>query len=235
MKAAAMTVLALTLALSKAPALAQDITVSKVYEHLQNAANVSGHIIVGFTYEGLPEAAQKPDLTAGLPAAWGGRTACLRLVSDDGLYEATHLVTLPESLPGTRAHIPFQTDKQDYLSTFPTGSMGVSLSLLSEGDCSGFVEEITASAWNGALEKGSPLDLTLNLNSRGADEVFLVFPEGTEIDCRKRETAQRVAFDFSCTIPGTLLPPGEPVPAEIVQIRRGNFDPSVEVNLVAQQ
>ncbi len=225
---------ALFAALAPGLAGAQTIEVSKLHENLRLAANVSGDIVVGFHYDTSVEGASLPQLNADLLTDWKDKRTCLRFVSDDGLYEAAYEVSFPGLNTSRHAAIPLEkAEKKKFLRKFPADSMAVTFGTMSANGCSGVLQRVAAVAWNRSLSPESSAGYVLKVNSRNADEVYIVFPDGRDVTCEKRDTPQRVAFDHICRIEASWLKEGNPSEIEINQIRRGSFDPPVYLTLTA--
>lgn len=215
------------------PALAQDPVTAfaeqgAVIETLDDTAQITGGVVVGFYAVADKSADPLPAADVEIPATWSDAPVCSRLVSNDGLYERRQDLKVASSWPGGRAPLPMATQHGDLLAEADESRIAP---LLQKGTCSDKVQEIAAVSWNKAYPE-EPASFVLLVNSRRANMVSLVVGTGAElVDCEEVTAANRMAFDFRCSIPAERIAAGKPTRIEIKRQRNGTFDRSVVVHV----
>lgn len=210
-------------------ARAQDfITASTdLVENYLPTAQISGQIVAGIAVAGAAST-DKPRLLSLIPASWAGSEVCFSLVSDDGRYKAEQQFHVKESWTGGHVDVPFKSGYEALLSGTTRDSLGV---LLRRGKCgSNDGEPYAMVGWN--IDRPTlPGDATLLVNTFRADEAYLIDDKGNEVACTPRPSESRTAFDFSCTLPNDVAYGDGTLTFEINRIRRGTFDPGVEIEI----
>ncbi len=206
------------------------IRATPLTETLGVRAEISGarNVVVGFLSVGeTPE--EKPYIEAHVPKSWEGSSVCLTLVSQDGRYEAFAEYSVPSSWAGGQINVPLQSSHNDYLSETKRANFA---GILSQGSCDERAANIAPLGWNERLQsKDFPSDVQLLINSRAADEVYLIFDNSDDVDCEKTESAVHLAFDFVCEISGEVITSGDVI--EVNRIRNGRKDRPHEVRVPA--
>ena len=165
-------------------------------EVLRDAAEISGVVIAGIQRHGDEGGTA---LAADFPAAWADATACVRVLTGDGLYEAANAYLLPADWAGGVAVLPFPTTYGDLLASAAPGTLAIRAGL---GDCDGPPGASALAYWNAAPGSGPP---TLLVNAFRADEVFAYAgdaPEATR--CTPLTIGGLSAFDHACALPADL-------------------------------
>lgn len=224
------TIIVLLMGLSQPASSAELIQATPLTETLGTQAEISGvrNVVVGFMSVGeTPE--EKPYIEALVPRSWEGSSVCLTLVSQDGRYEAFAEYSVPSSWTGGQIQVPLQSSHNEYLSETNRAHFA---GLLSKGSCDGGGESIAPLGWNERLRPNDvPSDVQLLVNSRAADEVYLIFGDSDDVDCEKSDTAIHLAFDFVCDISGEVIASGDVI--EVNRVRNGRKDRPHEVRVPA--
>ena len=190
-------------------------------ETLIPKAEISRVLVAGF--QRLGESPRKrPALWASVPAAWRGRSLCLRLLSADGTYTAQQSFAVPQDWRGGASALDFTSAFTERLQGLAADEMAVRISL---GDCSATDSVYALGSWNTDGAAASP-DGVLLLNSMRATEVYLIEKDaGREIPCAVKTSDASTSFDTRCVIPADVLKGEGRVTFEINSIRRGTYDP----------
>jgi hypothetical protein len=199
-------------------AMAEELVqVTPLNETLSEQALISGTIVAGFLSVG-EATKEKPYLEAMIPEAWKGSLVCLSLVSQDGRYEALGEYSVQGPWSGEPIRVPLESLHNEYLSKTERSQFA---GLLSKGSCDARGQTVTPVGWNEKLDR-APSKLELLINSRAADEVYLVFENSSDVDCVKTDSAVHLAFDFVCDIPKQVVDAGDVI--EVNRIRKGRKD-----------
>ena len=206
------------LAMVAPQAMAEELVqVTPLTETLSEQALISGSIVAGFLSVG-EATEEKPYLEAMVPEAWEGSLVCLTLVSQDGRYEALGEYSVENSWSGEPIRVPLASSYSEYLSKTERSQFA---GLLSKGSCDARGLTVTPLGWNEKLDR-DPSRLELLVNSRAADEVYLVFENRSDVDCVKTSSSVHLAFDFVCEIPKEVIETGDVI--EVNRIRKGRKD-----------
>ena len=169
-------------------------------EVLRPAAQISGALVAGIQKQAL--APGGISLRAHVPADWAGGDLCIRVLSIDGLYEASNTYSVPSGWSGGIADVEFPSKYLDRLLALPSDGVGVKIV---QGPCTQQTGQTTVAFWNGAA--GDPL--TILVNSFRADAVFVyVGAEGPPVKCDEIRLESRPSFDPRCV---SAPPAGAPV------------------------
>ncbi len=192
------------------------------YENYGAATKISGAPIVGVMALGSPRPGVP--LTATIPASWGGMAICARLVSSDGRYEARGQYRVPVGWGGGVAELDYPTDITNKIAQLTADEIAA---LISRGDCDHRTRPLALAEW-----KADPgVAATLLVNSFRSEETFLVFPSGADVSCEPIASAQRTAFDMSCSIPDELAAGAASLEIEINRVRAGSIAPPTVVTV----
>ncbi len=196
-------------------------------ETFLSAAEISGSIVVGIQLRG-PTAQERPHLSAIVPAAWQGRTMCVRLTSNDGRYVAEQAYEIGASWQGGLVALTYDTTYPTQLRDYSASQMAVRIAL---GTCAAPEGTFAVAGWDigeaGAIEGG-----LLMINSFRADEVYLIDrATGRDIGCQAIGDGPRTSFDTYCPLPLDLLRGAGQLRLEVNRVRRGVFDPVALVDI----
>lgn len=165
----------------------------------------------------------RQQITARVPAGWGGKPICASVVSSDGRYEARGSYIVPEGWQGGELELAFPTRFGAELREFEADDMGV---MVSDRGCDAPLAEpvLVPAAWNASGFSGSA---RLLVNSFRAEETYLIVAEhNLDITCAPLANTRRTAFDTECELPQELLDGGGVVMVELNRVRRGAIAPA---------
>lgn len=196
-------------------------------ERYADAAKISGSLIAGLSIPGIKQA-DRPIVSAFVPVAWRGTTVCLEAVSQDGRYEASWEFLVAGDWTGGLSAVPLDTEHADYLSQADIGSLA---SLLRLGQCGDPSTVVAPASWNVHPKLKRDEMLFLQLNSFRADEVYIISPEGEELTCRATRDTHRIAYDFECQVPVSMIRNGGSE-FEILRLKSGRVQRPESVTIV---
>ena len=160
-------------------------------ETAREAARISGQLVTGVQYSSAPDDGML--LEAYVPAEWAGRTICSRVVSVDGLYEATNSYSVDADWPGGPVQLLHPTEMPHMLKDRPAD--GVSVRVASSG-CDARADEMALAGWSGMRD-----DASLLVNSFQADALFAYVESQTvPIRCEALPLKGRSAYDMRCPL-----------------------------------
>ncbi|MEM9781227.1 MAG: hypothetical protein AAF899_02020 [Pseudomonadota bacterium] len=228
---------------SGAPAQTPLLTLSPVGTPVEDEdvdVNVSGVFVAGVMFLGGVSAAERPSLSAEVPASWAGNDICVEANSLDGVYASTYRYAIEEEalldngepFQGGLVVFSYPTRFQELVGGAPGEDFGVRVS---RGDCASVREEFLVSSWNRDVTE-APQKVMLQLNSLGADRLAIFLgddPHAPAIECDPTEAGRARAFDRVCEIPLSMIP-SFPIDVEIMAVRAGVRDPARRITLVAQ-
>lgn len=196
-------------------------------ETFLSAAQISGSVIVGIQLQGAV-AKERPHLSGVLPAAWQGRSMCVRLTSSDGRYVAEQGYDIGAGWAGGLAALPYGTAYLAQLQHYSASDMAVRITL---GNCSSPEATFAVAGWD-IGEAGGVEGAMLMVNSFRADEVYLIDrASGLDLPCHAVAGGPRTSFDTYCPLPLHLLRGSGQLRIEVNRIRRGVFDPVALVDI----
>jgi len=189
------TILILThLGIDRASADSASLISDPFNEDLRSSANISGALIMGIQRQGIDP--NGIAVAAYIPQDWAGTNICTRVVSIDGLYEATNAYAIAPDWEGGMLSLPYPTEFQDQLAEKPLDGVGV---YISQGACSARTAHDTATlaSWNAGPEDR----LGVLINSFRADAVYMYVGNAPAPEiCQQLPSGNRAAFDTLCPL-----------------------------------
>ena len=169
-------------------------------EVLRDAAEISGVVVAGVLRHGAAaDNAGAVSLAADLPPDWAGSPICARVLSSDGLYEATSRYELDRTWNGGVATLSFPTIHGAFLTGLEPGAVAVQIT---QGDCQSPMDRSTVALWNAAPAAGTAV---LLVNAFRADEVFAYVGDApAPVRCEPLPLKGLTAYDHGCTLPEGL-------------------------------
>lgn len=169
-------------------------------EVLRDAAEISGVVVAGVLRHGsASKDAGAVSLAADLPSDWAGSPICARVLSSDGLYEASSRYELDDAWEGGVATLSFPTVHGEFLTELVPGSVAVRIT---QGDCKAPGGRSTVALWNASPSAGP---VFLMVNAFRADEVFAyVGDAAAPVRCEPLSLTGLTAFDHGCELPDGL-------------------------------
>lgn len=162
-------------------------------ETIRPAAEISGSLLVGMQRTGKP--GERFGMGIVVPETWAGTEMCLRLISIDGLYEATATVPVAPDWPGQTLIFPFPTRHPAELFERVPGAIALSAT---RPACGSAPAETTLTYWTD--DAG---DAALLVNSFQADTVYAYFgDEPVPVRCDPLRLDGRSAYDTRCPLSG---------------------------------
>ena len=192
-------------------------------EDLRSSANIAGALVIGIQRRSVNS--NGTDLTAYIPQDWAGTNICARVVSIDGLYEATNTYAVALDWKGGTLSLPYPTAYRDQLVEKPLDGIGVHVS---RGDCSSDKSQdtTTLAGWNAGPE--APLGVLVN--SFRADAVYMYVGDAPVPEvCEPLPAQNRAAYDTLCHLRSEW---GGPVSLEIHRLV--NRKPAVPMQIDLQ-
>lgn len=168
-------------------------------EIYREAAQISGVVVAGVLRHGdAPDGVGAVTLAADLPPEWAGSEVCARVLSSDGLYEASNIYGVPADWTGGRASLPFPSSYSELLAEAEPGEIAVQIA---QGPCDTLSSLTAVAIWN---EEGNA-QLDLLINAFRADEVF-IYADGVAdpVRCTPLALSGASAFDYRCALPEGL-------------------------------
>ncbi|MCG8273871.1 hypothetical protein MIC97_20515 [Aquamicrobium sp. NLF2-7] len=195
-------------------------------EELGTAARISAaRVVVGVALRG-PQSDRRPTVEALFPGDWAS-AACARWLTSDALYWAYGTYRLREGWKGGGvASIPYPTGKAEMVGALGAERMAVAIT---RGDCNTDSLEFVPALWNTAYV-GNARELLVLVNSRGAEEVYVLSGPSIDVTCNALADGGTVGFDHVCLIP--VRPQEGALNLEVNRIRRGNMDDPVDISVV---
>lgn len=198
----------------QANAEALELATNPFNEVVYEAARISGQLVTGIQYPSAPN--DSPLLQAQVPPDWRGRTICARVVTVDGLYEASNEYEVPVDWQGGLAELPYPTKEQELLGDRQPDSVAVRVS---PTGCNTEIEAVTTAVWG---MPGPPPSILVN--SFQADAVFAYVGGATvPIRCQPLPLDNKIAFDIRCSL-DAVAKTGE-VKVELLRIVDGKPAP----------
>lgn len=182
-------------------------------EVVREGALISGHLVTGVQNRGAP--GDEVKLQANIPAAWAGEIVCSRVVSVDGLYEASNEYSVENDWPGGIATLPYPTRQPDVLSGRASDAISVRVS---RSNCNSEAKEATLASWGDAQSEPALL-----VNSFQADALFAYYNDLAPVRCMPITLEGRSAYDMRCPMVDETL--AGRVDVELFRIVGGNPAP----------
>lgn len=199
--------------------------IGELTEELGNAAKISGaRIVVGVTLQGM-ETDRRPTVEGFFPSDWAGGLACARWLTSDALYWAFGTYRLHPGWNGAVADLHYPTGKADVVGALSAERMAVGIT---RGDCAEESLEFVPALWN-ATYSGDRQRLQILVNSRGADEVYVLGEDSIDVICTPIGEGSTVGFDHVCSVP-VRMQDGS-LQLEVNRVRRGNPDDPVLISI----
>ena len=199
--------------------------VGELTEELGNAAKISGaRVVVGVTLQGM-ETDRRPTVEALFPGDWAGGLACARWLTSDALYWAYGTYRLHPGWNGAVANLLYPTGKADAIGALSAERMAVGIT---RGDCAEESLEFVPALWN-ATYSGDRQRLQILVNSRGADEVYVLGEDSIDVTCTAIGGGSTVGFDHVCSVP--VRAQDGSLQLEVNRVRRGNPEDPVLISI----
>lgn len=199
--------------------------VGELTEELGNAAKISAaRVVVGVALQGI-ETDRRPTVKAVFPREWAGDFACARWLTSDALYWAYGTYRLTETWKGeVAADVHYPTGKADAVGALSAEQMAVGIT---RGDCATESLEFVPALWNATYSEAMQT-LYVLVNSRGADEVYVLGKDSIDVTCvAVREGS--VGFDRIC--PVAVQAQDGTLELEVNRVRRGNPEAPVVISV----
>jgi hypothetical protein len=224
----------LILVLLAMPVLAEDdgrvsLLTSPFNEIVRPEAIISGSSFMGLVARSDDTlAAGAPEISAWLPAEWAGDTACLHVISSDGLYESLNSYGIAADWEGGQIELPYPSRSGEELRARQQIEIALALT---RGQCGTEGSEATLAFWS-----DRPLSsLTLLVNTFRAQEVLVYVdgrPEVPPVACQPAEAEIRTAFDMVCTLPPEWFE-GAALQVTLLPVKNGEIGQETRLSLRA--
>lgn len=177
--------------MTQVTAEALELATKPFNEVVYEAARISGQLVTGIQHPSAPS--DNILLQAQIPSEWKGQTICSRVVTIDGLYEATNEYKVPSDWEGGLAELPYPTEKNELLSNRSIDSVAIRVSPTA---CNTAVDAVTTAVWGDAVPTSAIL-----VNSFQAEAVFIYVGTATvPIRCEPLSLDTQIAFDTRCPL-----------------------------------
>ncbi|WP_224825990.1 hypothetical protein [Cognatishimia sp. MH4019] len=172
----------------------------EVNDDLRADALISGNWLVG-VHTRADRADDVPRLYSHVSSEWAGKAVCVRVIGENGRYNALYPYQMPNSWEGGLVEFIYPTQHPDFVSNIDDSNSGVAVH---EGDCDSISQTFVPVLWN-ALDSpkanaDGQVELVLNINAGRADSVFGAATSGDvtiEMTCDPT-TARGVGFNYQC-------------------------------------